>query len=273
VTPRRAGPVRADQPDDAVSALVRLWWAAHHRRHHQHTDRLGDPHSPVRDGFAFSHLWWMFSPANQATDLAAVADLAAFGELRLLDRFHHLVPLITAGGLLFAGALVHLRWPALTSGPQLAVWGFSVSTVLLYQATFAVNSLSHLVGRRAFDTRDQSRNNWWLALATLGEGWHNNHHRFPGGARAGFTPWQLDTTWLGLRALERVRLVRNLRPVPPRLLAAARRRSAPWPSSRSPDQLATTLAGPATLLGDAAGTAVEAGAIAAVVAEPSVGNG
>ena len=202
-----------------------LWWAAHHRRHHRATDRPGDPHSPI-DGVAHSHVLWMFAPANRSTDAELVADLASYPELRLLDRFHHVVPALTALGIFGIGSLMASLWPgAHTSGLQLLVSGFCISTVLAYQATFAVNSLGHMAGTRPFATTDDSHNSWWLAIVTLGEGWHNNHHRFPSGARAGFAPWQLDLTWLALLLLARIRLVHDLRPVPPRLLAAVRARS------------------------------------------------
>jgi len=200
-----------------------LWWSAHHRRHHRSTDRPGDPHSPVVDDLAYAHLFWMFAPSNQATDTELVADLAAYPELRFLDRFHHLVPLATLVALFaFGWGLGHLDPALATSGPQMVVWGFCLSTVALYQVTFAVNSLGHWVGSRRFETTDDSRNNWWLALLALGEGWHNNHHRFPGGARAGFARWELDVTWLGLAVLDRLGLVHDLRPVPAQVLAAAR---------------------------------------------------
>ncbi|MGH9007582.1 MAG: acyl-CoA desaturase [Acidimicrobiales bacterium] len=210
----------------AASAAQRgpLWWTAHHRRHHRATDRPGDPHSPVQDTFAYSHVFWMFAPANQATDLELVEDLAAFPELRVLDRFHHLVPAVGLLAMLGLGYLLAALWPGLhTSGPQLLVWGFSISTVFVYQATFAVNSFGHKVGRRRFETHDASHNNWWLALVTLGEGWHNNHHRFPAGARSGFRFWELDGTWLALCVLHRLGLVRDLRPVPASLLTSHRR--------------------------------------------------
>ncbi len=200
-----------------------LWWVAHHRRHHRATDRPGDPHSPVRDGFTYSHLGWMFAPANQATDTTLVEDLAAFPELRLLDRFCHVVPVALLAALFAAGWALAAVDPGLgTSGPQLAVWGFAISTALLFEATFAINSVAHLWGTRRFDTSDRSRNVWWLALPTLGEAWHNNHHRFPSGARQGFAPGELDLTWIGLRAMARVGLVRSLRPVPGHVLAVAR---------------------------------------------------
>jgi stearoyl-CoA desaturase (delta-9 desaturase) len=200
-----------------------LWWAAHHRRHHRYTERPGDPHSPVLDGLLSSHLFWIFAAANHDTDLAAVEDLAVFPELRFIDRFHHLVPAVTIGAMFALGYGLGHAWPGLhTSGPQMLVWGFSVSTVLVYHATFSINSLAHRFGSRRYETKDASRNNAGLALLTMGEGWHNNHHRFPGAARQGFAPWELDATWLMLRALARLGLVRDLRPVPAPVLAVAR---------------------------------------------------
>jgi stearoyl-CoA desaturase (Delta-9 desaturase) len=209
----------------AASAAQRgpLWWVAHHRRHHRLTDRPGDPHSPVIDSLVYSHVFWIFAPTNHDTQTAFVEDLAEYPELRLLDRFHHLMPACFALSMLGLGALLGHLWPGLhTSGPQILVWGFSVSTVLLYHATFAVNSLGHRVGGRLFDTHDASRNNWWLALVTLGEGWHNNHHRFPAGARSGFGFWQVDPTWLVLRVLRRLGVATDLRPVPAAILTVRR---------------------------------------------------
>lgn len=160
--------------------------------------------------------------SRQATDAELVADLAAYREMRHLDRYHHVVPALTLFAMLGTGYLLGWLWPGLhTSGPQMLVWGFCISTVLVYQLTFAVNSLGHRIGQRRFETNDASHNNWWLALATLGEGWHNNHHRFPGGARAGFNVWELDPTWLILRGLRRIGVVHDLRPVPPTVLADA----------------------------------------------------
>ncbi|MGO9341654.1 MAG: acyl-CoA desaturase [Acidimicrobiales bacterium] len=199
-----------------------LWWVSHHRRHHQRTDRIGDPHSPVIDGLATSHVLWMFAPANRATDPQVVPDLAAYRELRLLDRFHHVMPALYAAGMFGLGSILQVLWPGLhTSGLQMLVFGFSISTVLLYHATFAVNSLGHTTGSRKFETRDRSRNNWWLAVLTLGEGWHNNHHRFPYAARAGLAVWEADMTWVALRLMASLRLVRDLRPVPLTLKAGS----------------------------------------------------
>jgi stearoyl-CoA desaturase (delta-9 desaturase) len=199
-----------------------LWWAAHHRQHHRSTDRPGDPHTP-REGFWHAHLLWLFDPANQATRLDLVPDLARYRELRILDRYHHLVPVLTALATFGVGVGLATAWPSLhTSGWQVFVWGFVVATVALYHSTFAVNSVAHRFGRRRFATRDDSRNNALVALLTLGEGWHNNHHRFPRSARQGLGRFEADPTWLGLRLLARLGLVSDLQIVSPRALALAR---------------------------------------------------
>jgi stearoyl-CoA desaturase (delta-9 desaturase) len=199
-----------------------LWWAAHHRRHHRHADTPGDPHSPRHGGFLWSHTGWFLTPAAFATDREAVRDLWRFAELRLLDRFDIAVPVALASALYFLGRHLALMHPALgTSGPQLVVWGFFVSTVMLFHATFTINSLAHRFGSRRFATRDDSRNNWVLALLTFGEGWHNNHHHFPGSARQGFRWWELDLTWYGLQLLAWLRLIRDLKPVPLHLVRRA----------------------------------------------------
>jgi stearoyl-CoA desaturase (delta-9 desaturase) len=187
-----------------ASAVQRgpLWWASHHRHHHAHADRPADAHSARQHGFAWSHTGWFLSRANFAPRGELVRDLARFPELRLLDRFDALVPLALAAGLYAAGGLEFL------------VWGFCVSTVALWHATFTINSLAHRFGRRRYATRDDSRNNLWLALLTFGEGWHNNHHHFPGSARQGFYWWEVDVAWYGLKLLQAAGLVWDLRPVP-----------------------------------------------------------
>lgn len=180
-----------------------LWWAAHHRKHHRHADTPLDVHSPRQHGFLWSHVGWITSRANFATDLAEVPDLARYPELRFLDRFDLVVPLALAGALWAFGG-----WPYL-------IWGFFVSTVVLFHCTCLINSLAHRVGTRRFDTPDDSRNNFALALITLGEGWHNNHHRNPGVARQGLLWWEIDLTHCGLRVLEALHVVRDLRRVRP----------------------------------------------------------
>jgi len=199
-----------------------LWWAAHHRRHHKRADRHGDPHSP-RDGLAWSHMGWFLGRSHFSTRWDQIPDLARFPELRWLDRFDIVVPLAYAALIYALGAVLANRAPGLgTSGPQLLVWGYFISTVLLIHATLTINSLAHRFGTRRFDTGDDSRNNLWLALLTLGEGWHNNHHAFPGSARQGFCWWEVDISYLLLRLLAGLGLVRDLRPVPEGLMRRSR---------------------------------------------------
>lgn len=195
-----------------------LWWSAHHRHHHRTSDQPADLHSPVQHGFLRSHLLWFISRGAFATRMDEVRDFARFPELRFLDRFDGLVPLTLLASLWIIGSLLEAFVPALgTGGWQLVVWGFCISTVLVYHATFSVNSLAHIFGSRRFETRDDSRNNWIIALITLGEGWHNNHHRFPGAARQGLRWWEFDLTWMGLRLLAACGLIWGLKPVPVRI--------------------------------------------------------
>jgi stearoyl-CoA desaturase (delta-9 desaturase) len=213
-----------------------LWWAAHHRIHHRVADTEDDPHSPRRRGFLWAHVGWFTARENFRTRTEQVPDLVKFPELRFLDRFDLIVPLAYAAACLGAGALLAEFAPGLgTDGPQMLVWAFFVSTVVLYHATFTINSLSHLVGRRAYPTDDDSRNNWLLALFTLGEGWHNNHHWYPASVRQGFRWWQADPTYWGLRGLAALGIVWDLHPVPQHVVAGAHRGggglAAPTPSA------------------------------------------
>ncbi len=200
-----------------------LWWASHHRHHHAHADDADDAHSPSRQGLLWSHIGWFLARGNFAARKDLVRDLARFPELRFLDRFDALVPLALAAILYAIGAWLATAHPALgTTGPMLLVWGFCISTVALYHATFAVNSLAHTLGARRYATRDRSRNSLSLALLTLGEGWHNNHHHYPGSARQGFYWWEIDVTFYLLCALAAVGIVRDLRTVPLAVRAARR---------------------------------------------------
>ncbi len=192
-----------------------LWWASHHRHHHVHADEPADSHSALRHGFLWSHVGWFMARENFAPRHALVKSLARYPELRFLDRWDALVPALLVLLLWAAGAWAEVHAPQLqTSGAQMVVWGFAVSTVALYHATFSINSLAHRWGRRRYATRDASRNNLWLALLTFGEGWHNNHHHYPAAARQGFFWWELDLTWYGLCVLQRLGLVHGLKPVP-----------------------------------------------------------
>ena len=200
-----------------------LWWAAHHRNHHRHADKPLDPHSPREQGFWWSHMGWFLTREGFRTDWSRIPDLAKYPELRWLDRFDTLVPVALAAALFGLGALLQHVAPSLgTTGPQMLVWGFFVSTVVLFHATVTINSLAHRFGKQRYDTGDDSRNNLWLALLTFGEGWHNNHHFFPGTARQGFRWYEVDITWYGLRLMQALRLVNGLKPVPAWVLAKAR---------------------------------------------------
>ncbi|MEP7185929.1 MAG: fatty acid desaturase [Rhodanobacter sp.] len=200
-----------------------LWWAAHHRHHHRHTDTPQDPHSPRVHGFLWSHVGWFLTPRNFRTDLSRVPDLAKYPELRWLDRYDIAIPVALAVCMYGLGVLLHHFAPGLgTSGGQMLIWGFFVSTVVLFHATVTINSLAHGFGTRRYDTKDDSRNNVWLALLTFGEGWHNNHHFFPGSSRQGFRWYQVDLTWYGLKLMSALGLVSGLKPVPAWVLTKAR---------------------------------------------------
>ncbi len=191
-----------------------LWWAAHHRKHHRHSDMPEDVHSPVVHSLAWSHVGWITTPGNFATDNSVVPDLAAYRELRFLDRFDLVIPVLFAAALFGLGAWLEAAAPQLgTSGGQMLVWGL-ISTVVLFHATFTINSLAHRYGTRRFETTDESRNNFWLALLTLGEGWHNNHHHYPHSVRQGFRWWEVDITYYLLRVMSWCGLIWDLRPVP-----------------------------------------------------------
>ena len=183
-----------------------LWWAAHHRKHHRHSDTENDVHSPHHHGFWWSHIGWITSPANFPTDHSQVPDFSKYPELRFIDRFDTLIPLLLALVLFWLGGLPYL------------IWGFFVSSVILFHITCSINSLAHIWGKQRYNTFDQSRNNFVLALLTFGEGWHNNHHKFPGASRQGFFWWEIDLTYYGLKLLSLLGLITDLRPVPKRLL-------------------------------------------------------
>ncbi|MGH8477385.1 MAG: acyl-CoA desaturase [Methylococcales bacterium] len=200
-----------------ASAVQRgpMWWASMHRHHHIHSDHPEDAHSPVHHGLFWSHAGWFLSDRYFATRSERVRDLARYPELRFLDRFDIVVPLLLVLAIYGFGEYLAAYRPSLaTDGLQLLVWGFAISTVALYHATFSVNSLAHCWGTRRYPTRDHSRNNVLITLLTLGEGWHNNHHHYPGSARQGFYWWEIDITYYGLKLLERAGLIRDLRCVP-----------------------------------------------------------
>ena len=182
-----------------------LWWAAHHRDHHRYSDQPEDVHSPVQRGFWWSHVSWILAYRYQDTDYSRIRDFAKYPELVWLNK-HFLVPVFA-----FAVLMVSI------AGFDGLYWGFFVSTVLLWHGTFTVNSLAHVWGRRRYRTSDESRNNFWIALITLGEGWHNNHHHYMSSTRQGFFWWEIDGSYYILKALSKVGLVWDLREPPPQI--------------------------------------------------------
>ncbi len=186
-----------------------LWWASNHRHHHKYSDRPEDIHSPLQRGLWWSHMGWILSPDYVETDLSRVPDLAKYPELRWLDR-HQYVPTVLYGVAL-----------ALAFGPVGLFYGYFLSTVLLWHGTFSINSLMHVFGRRAFATTDDSRNSFLLALVTMGEGWHNNHHWAQGSAAQGFRWWEIDASYYLLWLGEKLGLVHELHRPPQRWREAA----------------------------------------------------
>jgi stearoyl-CoA desaturase (delta-9 desaturase) len=187
-----------------------LWWAAHHRHHHKHSDTPQDIHSPVQSGFWYSHVGWVLNPNTEETNLQKVRDLAKYPELRFLNKYWALpVVMLAAATYLWLGM----------SGLFV---GFFLSTVLLWHGTFTINSLSHVIGTRRYQTSDDSRNHWLLALITLGEGWHNNHHHYMLSTRQGFFWWEIDITYYTLKVMSWFGLVWKLREPPAEILAAGK---------------------------------------------------
>ena len=217
-----------------------LWWAYHHRHHHLHSDGPEDAHSPHVHGFWWSHIGWITSRRNFPTDYTKIKDLAKFPELVWLNRFDLVVPILFAASLFGLGAVLERLAPGLgTNGWQMLVWGFFISTTFLFHGTGCINSMAHLMGRRRFKTDDDSRNSAILAFITLGEGWHNNHHRYQSSTRNGFYWWEIDPTYYGLRLLAAVGFIWGLKPVPESVLEEGTR--ADHAASVEAAQLAATL--------------------------------
>lgn len=196
-----------------------LWWAGHHREHHETADSPSDPHSPLHRGFLYSHTLWFLTRGSFAVREARVNDWLRYPELEWLERLDFLPFILFAIACYCLGAGFEQYAPEFdTSAEQILVWGFFVSTVFLYHATYTINSLAHGHGSRRYATPDDSRNNLWLALITLGEGWHNNHHRYPAAARQGFYWWEIDVSFLILKLMSVLGIVGDLRPVPAHIL-------------------------------------------------------
>ena len=192
-----------------------LWWAAHHRVHHRLADKVGDAHSPVVSGFVWSHIGWITADRNMPTNYLNVRDLARFPELIILNRFDWTVPFLLGLGLYLTGCGLDVYYPNLhTTGNQMLVWGFFVSTCVLFHGVSSINSVAHVWGKRRYPTDDDSKNNFLLAIFTLGEGWHNNHHFAMSAARQGFYWWEIDVSYYILKIMSWFGIVWDLRAVP-----------------------------------------------------------
>ena len=187
-----------------------LWWASSHRHHHAHSDNEQDLHSPSVRGFWWSHIGWIMSPDHEETLWEQIPDLAKFPELRFLNHFHLIPPTLYGIGMFLA-----FGWAGF-------FWGFVLSTVLLWHGTFTINSLSHVFGSVRYQTTDTSKNNFFLAMLTLGEGWHNNHHTYMSSTNNGFFWWEIDPTYYVIKTLSWLRVTSSLRKPPLHLLEAKR---------------------------------------------------
>lgn len=200
-----------------------LWWAATHRHHHKHADHEEDVHSPVISGFLWSHIGWLTSAKNFPTAYQNIPDLCKYRELIFLNRYDQLVPLAYGVVMLGIGWLLeHFFASTGVTMMQFFIWTFFISTTVLLHGTLFINSLAHVWGKRRYETDDDSRNSWFLAFITLGEGWHNNHHRYPHSTRQGFRWWEIDPTYFGLKLLSWCGLIWDLRPVPEKILKEGR---------------------------------------------------
>ena len=195
-----------------------LWWAAHHRDHHKYSDQPDDIHSPRQKGLWWAHVGWILSSKYDETKLERIKDFAQYPELRWLNKYHLLPAVLVALALFLVG------------GAPVLIWGFFVSTVLLWHGTFTINSLSHVFGKVRYPSEDDSKNNWLLALITGGEGWHNNHHYYQSTANQGFFWWEIDTSYYTLKLLSWLGIVWDLR-TPPKHIRDGHR--APQPSATS----------------------------------------
>jgi stearoyl-CoA desaturase (delta-9 desaturase) len=201
-----------------------LWWAAHHRHHHKYSDEPEDIHSPTLRGFWWSHCGWILCAKYEPTQENLIPDLIKFPELRFLTKYHLIPPTILGTAIFLLG------------GWNVFLWGFLVSNVLLWHGTFTINSLSHVFGSRRFKTTDTSRNNFFLAILTMGEGWHNNHHHYMSSTRQGFYWWEIDASYYLLKICSMLGLVWDLRPVPPEMLVAPVESSPVLPQGSPPLQ-------------------------------------
>jgi stearoyl-CoA desaturase (Delta-9 desaturase) len=194
-----------------------LWWAAHHRHHHRHSDTPSDPHSMKIYGFWYSHIGWIVGPDFKETDYKTIGDYAKYPELVWLNKYYLIPPFVLAIAVMMLGGIVNgegIQDMFTAAGFSTLFIGFFLSTVVLYHGTFSINSIMHKFGTQRYESNDESRNSLWLALLTLGEGWHNNHHYYEVASRQGFFWWEIDITYYVLRSLSAVGLIWDLKGVP-----------------------------------------------------------
>jgi stearoyl-CoA desaturase (delta-9 desaturase) len=194
-----------------------LWWAAHHRHHHRHSDTPADPHSMKIYGFWYSHIGWIVGPDFKKTDYKTIGDFAKYPELVWLNKHYLVAPVMLAVAVTALGAIVNggsITMMFTSAGLSTLFIGFFLSTVILYHGTFSINSIMHKFGKQRYETGEESKNSLWLALLTLGEGWHNNHHYYETASRQGFFWWEIDITWYILKGLSAIGLIWDLKGVP-----------------------------------------------------------
>jgi len=190
-----------------------LWWAGHHVNHHRYADRDGDPHSPMVSGVYYAHIGWFLNDTKHEhlpPSNPVMRDFAKAPEIVWLNSWFWFPPLLLAIAMFLIGGMPWL------------IWGFCLPTMTLAHATFAINTVNHMFGSRRFDTIDESRNNALTAFFAVGEGWHNNHHRYQRSARNGFYWWEFDLTWYVIRLMQMVGLVWDVKTVPDRIYEEAR---------------------------------------------------
>jgi stearoyl-CoA desaturase (delta-9 desaturase) len=199
-----------------------LHWAANHRTHHKHSDTPKDPHSKKLYGFWYSHIGWILGPDYKETKLNLIKDFAKYPELLWLNKYHLIPPLTLLIAVFFLGGYVNASaagveislMSIMSHGLSSLIIGFFLSTVILFHGTFSINSLMHMIGRKRYESNDESKNNLILALITLGEGWHNNHHYYQSTVRQGFYWWEIDITFYILKFFSWFGLIWDLKPVP-----------------------------------------------------------
>jgi len=190
-----------------------IWWAGHHVNHHKYADRDGDPHSPMVSGVYYAHIGWFLNDSKHDTlepTNPVIRDFSKVPELAFIEKYFFLPPLTLAIAMFALG------------GFPLLIWGFCLPTMTLAHATFAINTVNHMFGSRRFETVDESRNNPFTAFFAVGEGWHNNHHRYQRAARNGFYWWEFDPTWYVIRAMKALGLAWDVQAVPKRIYEEAR---------------------------------------------------